>query len=321
MNIVIIAREKRDPVIRNLYFWIKELGHQPFVIYVYDLLNTYKFSLKIQSDKIDFRIVIGKTILHSENVDLFFLRHEIFQSTANLSDEERFRIVEFNATMEYFCSYLKFENKIIGYCSQLSNNKLYQLTIAKKNGFQIPETLVTNLNEELQEFKRNNSLVSKAIQGVFLKKKDTNYVTNYTRKVLANEETDKTMLRLFQSEIPKALELRVFVIFDSVFCVASTSTEFDEEIDIRVLMAQRRVEYFEYQLPQSMKDKLIDLRKGLEIDSYSADIIMSSESRYYLVDVNPYGQISMLAQTKIHNLEKLIAIKIIGHAEEKKRVS
>ncbi len=95
MNIVIIAREKRDPVIRNLYFWIKELGHQPFVIYVYDLLNTYKFSLKIQSDKIDFRIVIGKTILHSENVDLFFLRNEIFQSTANLSDEERFRIVEF----------------------------------------------------------------------------------------------------------------------------------------------------------------------------------------------------------------------------------
>jgi hypothetical protein len=48
MNIVIIARERKDPVIRNIYYWIKALGCNPRVIYIDDLFKFYTFTMHIK---------------------------------------------------------------------------------------------------------------------------------------------------------------------------------------------------------------------------------------------------------------------------------
>lgn len=247
------------------------------------------------------------------------MRNEIYLSPSIMDDDEhKFNVVEFNATMELFCKHLKSINKIIGYCAHLSNNKLYQLDTASKCGIETPSTLITNSESSFKSFKTNKPLITKAVQGIYFKRKNNAYHTNYTSRISNEIEVNFSRFMLFQPEIEKSLELRVFVFLNTTHCVAAISNGFKNEIDIRVLMAEHQVEYYQYKLPKELITKLLILRKQLDIAYFSADVIVTPDEKYILIDVNPFGQISMLSQTKIFNLEKLIAKKIIQYVKKQR---
>ncbi len=319
MRIVILTREKNDPVIANLSLWLQKLDANVTIVYRDDLYNNY--DITVEKTISDFHFTAqseSNEIIDSNEVEVFFLRQEITYNYYGDCSKERFKVNEYNACMEYICYELNQKGKLIGYCPPSSKNKLIQLSYARSCGLKVPRTIVSNSSQSISENFVERVIVNKAIQEVYISKNKNGFTTNYTQQIKIDDIPAKFDLALFQTKVNKDVELRVFVFGKDVYSVAAYSLDMNTEIDIRILMAKRAVEYYAYEIPIEIRNKLIKLTDELKLDMCSFDIIVSANRGFYVIDINPFGQISMIAQTCFMQLEEEMATKIINYAKEKK---
>src|SRR5690606_37104626 len=123
---------------------------------------------------------------------------------------------------------------------------------------------------------------------------------------------------LFQVKVKKAIELRIFAFFDLIFCTAFISSRESNksEIDVRILIAEGKTESYPFLLPASIKEKINSMMKALKLDMASIDLIIDEEGEYVFLDLNPFGQISMLSDSFSH-LEKDVVNKVIDYAKRR----
>jgi hypothetical protein len=121
---------------------------------------------------------------------------------------------------------------------------------------------------------------------------------------------------MFQLEIKKRTELRIFYFLENFYSVASIANDINEEVDIRILIAENKIEYYPFDLPKTLKEKIIELMRELDLDMGSLDLIVDNDENYYFIDLNPFGQISMLSSTCFPFIEKDIVFKLINQNEK-----
>lgn len=118
---------------------------------------------------------------------------------------------------------------------------------------------------------------------------------------------------LFQKEISKKYELRIFTFFDNIYTMAIFS-QMDSEssldfrnVDVNGTHPNRMVPY---QLPNDIELKIRMLMKRLNLESGSIDMVVDDNDDYYFLEVNPVGQFNFVSEICNYYIERDIAKKI-----------
>ena len=172
-----------------------------------------------------------------------------------------------------------------------SENKMYQLRIAHKLGFNIPETLITSKKEEIVEFyNKHKKIIVKPLSQTRINKNDSAefiFTSTVSHKQI-NKLSDFDMTPcIFQKEIDKTLEIRATVIGDSIFSAQVNSQSDDEtKVDWR----RKRLSFTPFNLPLEMEIKCINLVKDMGLCFGAIDLILSPNGTYTFLEINPNGQ-------------------------------
>jgi hypothetical protein len=318
MRIGVLATNDNDTFVHHLCYWILEFGQEPVVIYERDLYQNKEIIIDIESDKIGVEIKTeDNRTINFDQIEMFFRRSwhsEIFSSE---NEEDFFEKKEIYALREYILFKIEKNYKLIGRCSLDSLRKMNHLFYAKAAGLLVPNSIITSKKKALDLEKSN--YISKAIESTYLKKEKGRLLSNYTISINERDLPNDFFPTLFQEKIQKELELRVFVYFEEVYCTAFlvSKDNYEKEVDIRLLISEGKTEPYPFNLPQEVKQKITNLMGKLKLDMASMDFIINEQGEYVLLDLNPFGQISMVSQTCFYDIEKLIALNLINYAKEK----
>lgn len=176
-------------------------------------------------------------------------------------------------------------------------NKIYQLSLARAVGLDIPETAVTNSpRQALRLFERRRRVVYKTLSS-FLIPPDGIVFTNEVTRRQVREEAHAILLApcIFQECVDKAHELRATVVGDRVVCVRIDSQSAEQTaLDWR--RDQSREMYSPDGLSRLTQRRLLAFhrRAGLVYGAY--DFIVRPDGREVFLECNPGGQWLWLEQ-------------------------
>ncbi|WP_223560131.1 hypothetical protein [Chryseobacterium lathyri] len=174
-----------------------------------------------------------------------------------------------------------------------AENKLYQLKLAKKIGFQTPNTLVTNSKLDIVNFfyQNSNKLIVKPLSQSIINNENNSLEHIFTN--LVNEEHIENLNNfdltpcIFQQYIEKEVELRITVIGENIF-IAGVYSQTDEmsKVDWR----KGHLKFHTTTIPKNVEKMCLELVKELNIKFGAIDMIKDKNGNYIFIEINPNGQ-------------------------------
>lgn len=194
--------------------------------------------------------------------------------------------------------------------------RLYQLKVAKKIGFNIPDTLVTNSPLEAKKFlkKYNYKIIGKIVGQQIGAPGAPTIFTNMIGKNNTKKLNSVALAPcLFQEMISKKLELRITVVEKKVFAVSIDSQkEIESQVDWRKIHPKKLVHKI-FKLPPDISDLCVLLVKTLGLNYGAVDMILTPESKYVFLEINPSGAWGWLEHLTGIEVSKEIANFLIKH--------
>lgn len=177
-----------------------------------------------------------------------------------------------------------------------AESKPYQLMIAKKIGFSVPQTIISNSLgfEKLPSTK----FIIKSMDTVLLKENDDCYFTYTSKANPADFTLDKTKQApiTFQKYIEDKLDIRVTIVGSKVYAVAIKSNGNAISDDWRTLKKED-LEYIDIELPVRIKKLCIEYVKLLGLN-YGAIDFIKTKDEYIFIEINPTGEWGWLSNDK-----------------------
>lgn len=205
--------------------------------------------------------------------------------------------------------------------NSINVNKLTVLEKAKSLNINIPEYLVTNNKSELKDFfdKYKGGVITKAIGNFSRVTSGQGHLVNsiYTKcidEALLSSLPNKFCLSFFQQNISKILEYRIFYFDRKIYPAALLSQEnIDTQLDSRMNNGKDgETKMVPAKINRDFEEKIICLMEILNLNIGSIDVIRSKDDKYYLLEVNPVGQIGGYSKRCNYDLEKIIAEKLMN---------
>jgi ATP-GRASP peptide maturase of grasp-with-spasm system len=203
--------------------------------------------------------------------------------------------------------------RILGNPFVYNTQKLSVLKKAALLGLTIPDTLVTTRKEDLAAFfKRNDAVITKAIQDNVKIKLDKELFGTYTEeitKVMLDEIPESFLPSLFQEKLDKVFEIRVFYLVGQFYSLAIFSQDNHKtKVDFRRYDKNNPNRTTAFKLPLETEEKLILLLNDLNLNTASLDLVYDKKGRYVFLEINPVGQFDNVGQTMNYQLDKKIAL-------------
>ncbi|MBX7220856.1 MAG: hypothetical protein K1Y36_12975 [Blastocatellia bacterium] len=182
---------------------------------------------------------------------------------------------------------------------QAGEYKQYQLQVAQRIGWEIPETLVTNHPEEVRAFYHqcHGNIIYKTVSQHM---RDGNIQAGilpqliYTNRVKASdlERLESVTLApcLFQEYVPKKVELRVTVVGRKTFAAEIHSQQSERSREDWRRYDFDNTPYLVHQLPAEVEAKCQQLVKEMGLVFGCIDLILTPDDRYVFLEINPNGQ-------------------------------
>lgn len=177
-----------------------------------------------------------------------------------------------------------------------ASNKDWQLQLATEVGLPPPATLVTNCAESVEGFYRahKGKIITK-MQTAFSVWQDGVEGVVFTSEVEDHHLGQLDGLRqcpmVFQQNVAKQLELRATIVGNQVFCAAVDSMAHDNMgTDWRKRGSDTLDQWFKYDLPEDIQQKLLNLARKLGLQYGAADIILTPDNQYIFLEINPCGE-------------------------------
>jgi glutathione synthase/RimK-type ligase-like ATP-grasp enzyme len=184
------------------------------------------------------------------------------------------------------------------------SNKPLQIDIARRLGFEVPHTLITNDPSLAREFYAfcGGNVVYKTLSCPRVTHNDDGQTSDHRLDKVAAYTTlvdteDPDLWKsielapcLFQEHVPKRFELRVTVVGDEVF-----AAEIDSQSDPATIIDWRRGDILNlkhriHALPEAIADLCRSLLRALGLNFGAIDIILTPDLRYVFLEINPNGQ-------------------------------
>ena len=198
--------------------------------------------------------------------------------------------------------------------------KLYQLDLAAKVGFSIPDSLVTNKPDLVEKFfeECDGEVIYKLIgesshlaipqfespRGVStirLRKEDMPFLNQVSHAP-----------HLFQRAISKKFELRVTVVGKELFALKIDSQSGLGKTDWRL---DYSVEMVPFDLPDDIAAKSFELTRRLGLNYGAIDLIVTGDDQYVFLEINCAGQFLWVEQRTKQPISLALAKLLTGQTE------
>ncbi|MFI6176463.1 MvdC/MvdD family ATP grasp protein [Nonomuraea sp. NPDC051191] len=176
-----------------------------------------------------------------------------------------------------------------------AHNKLVHLALARRLGFDVPRTVVTNDPSELVPAYENagGRLIAKAME-------HTNfaidggahavYTTVVNRRSLGGRGRMVHEPVILQPYVPKAVELRATVVGRQVFTAEIASQDSPRTRDDWRHYDFARARHSVHRLPGDVARRCVDLVAALGVSFGAIDLILTPDGQYVFLEINPNGQ-------------------------------
>ena len=211
----------------------------------------------------------------------------------------------------------------------MSANKIENLEIAKSCNLSVPEYVITSCKLTLSQFaKRHERIICKPISETphFTSSIDNNIVESiilYTKGFTVDEIEDipsSFFKSLFQQEILKEFEIRVFYLCDTCYSMAIFSqNDKQTQLDFRNYNDEKPNRTVPFNLPKEVEYNVKKFCRKAGYTMGSLDLIKSTDGNYYFLEINPIGQFGMVSYPCNYYLEKKLAEHLIGQNEKNKQ--
>ncbi|WP_430411128.1 hypothetical protein [Kordia sp.] len=197
--------------------------------------------------------------------------------------------------------------------SDFEVNKLDVPLEAKKQGFKVPETLITgNKNTLLTFYNKHitkNGIISKRITDQYIYETDDFWYDFNLTFSIDSEILDKIpnqfAISLFQEKIVADFEIRV--VYIKGFFYAMSIHTFDNEIDYRTKFGSlKNIRTTSFKLPTDIENKLEKVFEKFNLNYGSADL-MYKNGDFYFLEINPTGQVSFFNNACNYYIENKLA--------------
>lgn len=197
-----------------------------------------------------------------------------------------------------------------------ASSRLGQMAVARKHGFAVPETLVTNDPVLAREFlRRKGKIVIKHISAG-----SPSSMGDRSLFTVAIDQHDEEVLEqvrycptLLQECVEKAVELRVTVVGDRVFTAALETNKWaNTQIDCR-RWVETDLTYFRARLTDDINRRIVQLVRELRLEYGAVDFIAQPNGELVFLEVNPSGQWGYVEMASGH----AITDAIISRLQEK----
>lgn len=173
--------------------------------------------------------------------------------------------------------------------------KLSQLVLAREIGFTIPETLVTNNWNAVDELLDNGDIIIKMPRGILHGEAQPKVLyTTVLNKDMWNQLTESNPFPgIYQQRISKEREWRVTIVGEDVFNAAIYTT-MDAKDDWRRHQFTSKVSFRNETLPDSEGQRCIEFLGRLGLKYGTFDLIEDAEGKITFLECNPNGQYQWL---------------------------
>jgi hypothetical protein len=204
--------------------------------------------------------------------------------------------------------------KIVNRCSAMGSNfsKPYQTQLIQAQGFNIPETLITNDPDLVREFwRKHKQVIYKSISSV-----------RSIVHILREEDLERLEYILwcptqFQAFID-GTNVRVHTIGQSVYASAIVT----DAIDYRYAYRQRsNIEMHGIDLPRDVAERCVRLAATLELPFAGIDLIVTAQNAVYCLEVNPSPAYSYYERQTGQPISRTLALYLSGMAYDIKGYS
>lgn len=312
---ILIDTDIDDQSTDDVQDWLYYFNIQEKVSRCNGLQYVNQISINLESkSKFQFKYNCQSQVINSSTIRAYWYRRGtnlVYNSL--LSDDCSMERGEgYNSILNYlfeenrmtFDAINKLKNEVfpfIGNHRHNSTNKLINLINASKCGLLIPETLASNDKEEVEHFLKEHGkvIVKNIAQAAFIQQQITNdrqlnidfdnfIVDENNREAILKESFEFT---LFQKYVNKRLELRIFFLEGQFFTSAifSQSNELTK-VDYRNYDSKRPNRVVPFNLPDSIKKKILRFMKVSDMNCGSIDMIYTENLKFYFLEVNPIGQ-------------------------------
>ena len=174
-----------------------------------------------------------------------------------------------------------------------SEKKPYQLAVASRLGFTVPETLITNDRDRVREFARKRQLVAKAVSSGYVAGEDGNEAI-FTSALTPDDVRDLEELSLapviFQEMVPKVSDIRVTVVGNDVFAAEILSQENESSrVDWRAT-DDPNLKHKRHELPRDLVELCRRLVSTLGLEFGAIDLALLPNGSYAFFEINPNGE-------------------------------
>lgn len=318
---ILILSEQIDNTTDIVCSWLNRYGCEFLRINDEDAHNPL-MEIRIKDGKFTVSYSDGSRVHDLSDIEICWCRRGFFkfhieERLPNVSVSTNESITRFlgneGNTLEYFFYYLFGKKLSINHPANYNFNKLIALHEAADIGFKIPNTVLCRDSADLKKFvDENGSCITKSIQDIMPIRYGDRYIS--AGKIGRVEKSEikhpHYWYSLFQKEIPKRYELRIFYWLGKMYAMAIFSqmdpkSKLDfRDVDVNGSHPNRMVPY---NIPKDIQLKLRKLMKKLRLESGSIDMIVTPENEYVFLEVNPVGQFNFVSEICNYCIEKNIA--------------
>lgn len=177
-----------------------------------------------------------------------------------------------------------------------ASQKIYQLQTAKKLGFQIPATLVTNEPKKAKSFcleHKQGGVIVKPLSFPIVDG-DKGYYAFSTALVRKRNLMELNFIRyaptLFQARIPKKYELRITVVDNQVFpCKIYSQVSEKTKLDWRFFDQENLILHKAGKICPELEKKCVKLVKTLGLSFGAIDMVLTPNNQYIFLEINASG--------------------------------
>lgn len=328
---ILILSEQTDATTDIVCSWLNHYGCNYLRINEEDAHNP-NVEIRIKNGKFKVTYSNGSRIYDLSDIGICWYRRGFFtfhveERLPDVNDFTNGSITRFlsneGKTLENFFYNLFGKKLSINHPVNYNFNKIIALHEAADIGFKIPNTLICRHSVDLKKFvDENGSCITKSIQDIMPIQYGDRHLS--AGKI---ERVEKCKIAhpyywysLFQKEIPKRYEIRVFYYLGKQYAMAIFSqldrkSRLDfRDVDVNGDHPNRMVPY---KLPKDIGTLIHKLMKRLKLESGSLDIIVTPDNDYYFLEVNPVGQFNFVSEICNYYIEK----DIVKHLSQWKNIN
>jgi glutathione synthase/RimK-type ligase-like ATP-grasp enzyme len=201
----------------------------------------------------------------------------------------------------------------------VAHRKVTQLQVARRCGFRLPDTLISNDPDEVRVFVDQHGyrkVAYKAFSALEDQWRETRVLQPQELSLLGEVRHAPV---IFQEYIEAVYDLRITLVGDAIFAAAIHSQETSYPVDFRMDMANAQITPIE--LPADLEERLHAYRRALGLEYGAVDMRLRPDGEYVFLEINPAGQWLFVEEKTQQPIAAALARLLTTHGTRANRVA